>query len=174
MPKINTKQCVEIGAYVIMLLGSMAFGFMGRTAEMALAIVAGAIAFSLSNLDKFSKIKGAGFEAELKKKIETVIEKETEPVFSGETGDSALNVDKVDSNTTAVIDALQHPEYTWRYLGGITKDTGLTVEEVKKSIDWLTENGYVRKSLGKHGAIWNLTEGGRYLSAVIAFKDVKV
>ena len=51
---------------------------------MALAIVAGAMAFALINLDKFSKIKGAGFEAELRDQIEAVIEKETEPVLETE------------------------------------------------------------------------------------------
>lgn len=166
------KKFIEFVSFMIMLLGSLAFGYLGKPAEMGLAIVAGAIAFSLANLDKFSKIKGAGFEAELKEKIEAVIEKETEPTISGEEGNPVPDVSKIGTDTRAVINALRHHEYTWRYIGGIKQDTGLSTAEINKSIKWLIENGYTKQSLGKHGTIWNLTQDGRYLSAVIDFEHV--
>lgn len=40
------------------------------TAQMGLAIVAGAIAAAFINIDKFKSFKGAGFEAELQKVVE--------------------------------------------------------------------------------------------------------
>ncbi|BET59161.1 hypothetical protein GEO60473_22010 [Geobacter sp. 60473] len=53
------------------LLGvSTAFGYAGNIGAMSLSIVAGAIGMAFANLDKFQKIKGAGFEAELKKAVE--------------------------------------------------------------------------------------------------------
>ncbi len=55
----------------LFLLGvSTVFGFLEKTVAMSLSIVSGAIGMAFSNLDKFQKIKGAGFEAELKKAVE--------------------------------------------------------------------------------------------------------
>lgn len=56
---------------VLLVLGPACwFGYLGKTAEMGLAIVASSIAAAFINLDKFQKFKGAGFEAELKKAVE--------------------------------------------------------------------------------------------------------
>ncbi|MBV2135334.1 MAG: hypothetical protein KUF79_00840 [Candidatus Thiodiazotropha sp. (ex Ctena orbiculata)] len=175
MPKNEMKKIVEYSSFAVMLGISVIFGFMGHAAEMALAIVAGAIAFSFANIERFSKIKGAGFEAEFREKIQAVIEKETEPepVADGEFQNPVPNSRLVDENTRKVISALLHPEYTWRYLNGIKKETGLSSEDIRASIDWLITNGYARQSLGKSGQIWSLTEDGRYLFAVIAFEDVQ-
>ncbi len=162
----------QIVGYVVLLGVSTTLGFMGRPAEMGLAIIAGAIALAFSDLDKFSRIKGAGFEAELRetfKKVEAVIEKETEPLASGEERKSVPDVSRIDNATRSVVNALHHPEYTWRYLGGIKKDTGLSSEEVRRALDWLVENGYAQRTLGSKGTVWNLTDEGRYLSAVIDF-----
>jgi hypothetical protein len=53
-----------------MLLGiSSAYGFMGMTAEMGLAIIAGSIGLAFTNIDKISRFKGAGFEAEMCNKV---------------------------------------------------------------------------------------------------------
>lgn len=174
MRKNKMKKIVEYSSFTVMLGVSVIFGFMGYAAEMALAIVAGAIAFAFANIDRFSKIKGAGFEAELREKIQAVIEKETEPeLFSdGEAQTPVPNSRLVNENTRKVISALQHHEYTWRYINGIKKETQLSSEQIETSLDWLISNGYARQSLGKSGQIWSLTEDGRYLSAVIAFEDI--
>lgn len=57
-------------SFAVLLVGSLYFGYTGKPAEMGLAIVAGALGVALSNLDKFESIKGAGFEAKLRKAIE--------------------------------------------------------------------------------------------------------
>lgn len=163
------KSIVHVAAYIVLLGGSIVLGFLGKPAEMGLAIVAGAVALAFSDLEKFSRIKGAGFEAELREKLEAVIEKETEPPVSGEESTLVPDVSRIDKATRAVVSALQHPEYTWRYIAGIKKDTELQTEEVMKSLKWLMANGYVNQSQGKHGTVWNLTEEGRHLSAVIDF-----
>jgi len=163
------KTIVQIAAYIVLLVGSVVLGFLGKPTEMGLAVVAAAVALAFSDLEKFSRIKGAGFEAELREKLEAVIEKETEPQVSGEEGRLIPDVSRIDQTTRAVINALQHPEYTWRYMAGIKKDSNLKTEEVKKSLKWLLENGYAKQTQGKYGTVWNLTEEGRYLSAVIDF-----
>lgn len=167
------KNIVEAGSFILIIGGSFVFGIMGRPVEMGLAIVGGAISLSLANLEKFRKIKGAGFEAELIHKIEAVIEKETEVDISGEESKPVPAVSKIDRNTKAVINALRHHQYTWRYSGGIRKDTNLDAQQVNDSLKWLQDNGYVSQSLGKHGTIWNLTDDGRYLHTVIAFEKVQ-
>lgn len=43
------------------------FGYLGKTVEMGFAIVAGALASAFINLDKIKLVKGAGFEARIKK-----------------------------------------------------------------------------------------------------------
>jgi len=166
------KSKVSIASFTTILGGGILFGVLSRPTEMGLAIIAGAISLTFLNLDKFRKFRGAGFEAELVEQIQAVIEKETEQSFSGEEGKSVPDISQVDKNTRAVIDALQHPEYTWRYMGGLKKETKLSTSEIKKSLSWLKENGYAKQSLGKHGTIWNLTDDGRYLSAVIDFENI--
>lgn len=159
----------QIAGYTVLLVVSTMLGFMGNPVEMGLAIVAGAIALAFSDLDKFSRIKGAGFEAELREKVEAVIEKETEPLDYDKERKPVRDISSIDAGTRSVVSALHHPKYTWRYLGGIKKDTGLSSEEVRRALDWLVENGYAQRTLGSKGTVWNLTDEGRYLSAVIDF-----
>jgi hypothetical protein len=163
------KTIVQVTAYILLLVGSVVFGFLGKPAEMGLLIVAAALALAFSDLEKFSRIKGAGFEAELREKVEAVIEKETEPPVFREKGQAVPDVSRIDKATLAVVDALRRPEYTWRYMAGIKHDTKLSTDEVQKSLSWLVNSGYAKQTQGKHGTVWNLTEDGRYLSAVIDF-----
>lgn len=51
---------------------------MAMPAEMGLAILAGALGLGFSNIEKISRFKGAGFEAEMKM-VQTIIESQTEP-----------------------------------------------------------------------------------------------
>ena len=53
-------------AFAFILGGSGYFGYLGRPAEMGLAIVAGSIALAFSYIDKIQRFKGAGFEAEMR------------------------------------------------------------------------------------------------------------
>ena len=76
------------------------------------------------------------------------------------------------SNTEAVMNTLDHPKYTWRYLGGIKKDTGLNSNEVSRVLKWLVDYSFARQSQGKHGTIWSLTEEGRHLSRISDFEDL--
>jgi uncharacterized protein (UPF0333 family) len=55
---------------LLIIVPSLYFGYVGKSIEMGLAIVAGSIAGAFLNLDKFESFKGAGFEAELKKAVD--------------------------------------------------------------------------------------------------------
>lgn len=74
------KGFVQFVAFAILLVGTMVLAFLGKPAEMGLAIVAAAMALVFSDIERFKRIKGAGFEAELKEKVEAIVEKETEPL----------------------------------------------------------------------------------------------
>lgn len=48
---------------VILVVGpALIFGMFGRPAEMGLAVVAGAIAAAIINIDRIQRFKGDGFE----------------------------------------------------------------------------------------------------------------
>ena len=70
----SIKDIFSIFSYTMLLGISSIFGFMNMVEEMGLAILAGSIGLAFANIDKISKFKGAGFEAEMCK---TVLHKPT-------------------------------------------------------------------------------------------------
>jgi predicted HTH transcriptional regulator len=161
--KILAKCLIHFVAYAILLGGTMVLGFLGKPAEMGLAIVASAMALVFSDIERFKRIKGAGFEAELKEKVEAIVEKETEPIQAEDSARTSLLEVAVDTEAQAVLHALRNPRYTWRYLPGILNDSKLPKNTVSRKLEWLVQNGFARRSAGKHGSIWSLTEEGRSL-----------
>lgn len=173
MPKIPMmKQLIQFFAYTILLVGTMAFGFLGKPTEMGLAIVASAIALAFSDIERFKRFKGAGFEAELKEQVEAIVEKQTEPIHAEDSDATSPLAATIDPKTKVVMNALQHPEFTWRYLDGVIKDSKQPRELVIKTLQWLVENGFARRSIGKHGPIWSLTEEGRNKTVIDDFEVI--
>jgi 4-hydroxy-3-methylbut-2-en-1-yl diphosphate synthase IspG/GcpE len=170
--RITMKVLIQFAAFAILLAGTMVLAFLGKPAEMGLAIVAAAMALVFSDIERFKKIKGAGFEAELAEKVEAIVEKETEPLKSEDSEETSPLAAPIDTDTKAVMDALQHPEYTWRYLPGIVGDTKRPKSVVSKKLAWLVENGFARRSIGRHGPIWSLTEEGRTRNVIDDFEDL--
>ncbi|MGE0081717.1 MAG: hypothetical protein AB7U81_10505 [Thiohalomonadaceae bacterium] len=155
------KKTVQLVAYAVLLPGTLAFGLLGRPAEMGLAIVAAAIALAFADIERFSRIRGAGFEAEMREQFQAVLEKETEIPPKGEP-----RLAGVDAAALAVMGALANPGYTWRYFGGVRKDSGLDNKQTARTLGWLVAQGYARRSQARHGSIWSLTaEGRRVLAA---------
>ncbi|MCG8514690.1 MAG: hypothetical protein MI740_11145 [Halanaerobiales bacterium] len=64
---LNLKNNIVI---IIIILPAIYFGYIGKSTEMGLAIVAGAIVAAFINIDKIQRFKGAGFEAEMRKMVE--------------------------------------------------------------------------------------------------------
>ena len=63
------KKIVFWISFLFSLIVSFYFGYIDKLGAMSLSVVGGAIGMAFANLDKFTKIKGAGFEAELKKAV---------------------------------------------------------------------------------------------------------
>ncbi|HEY9202627.1 MAG TPA: hypothetical protein VIQ81_13625 [Gammaproteobacteria bacterium] len=150
---------------VIVLLGvSSVLGFLSLTTEMGLAILAGAIGLAFSNIDKISSFEGAGFKAEMRKKIEAVVEKETE-----QDADTAETVSSEQESETSkesieykLLLALNSQRYTWRTLSGLSKETGYNQLMLIPVLQELSKLGYIMQSQGDKGLIWSLTLNGRH------------
>jgi len=154
------KPVVQIAAYALLLLGTLFFGAKGQAAEMGLAIVASSIALAFAEIERFSRIRGAGFEAELRDQFQAVLEKETEvPSQARIHGD--LVTEPLEPRIVAVMRALADPGYTWRYFGGVRKDSKLDSKDVSYALNWLVTAGYARRSQKNEGPIWSLTAKGR-------------
>jgi len=101
---------------------------------------------------------------ELEKKMDTLFAKETEP--ADESTGPMLTVRGFSVNnepTRMVMKALGNPKYTWRYLGGLMKETRLSAAEVLSPIAWLLENKLATESTIKDKRQWALSQDGRDL-----------
>lgn len=153
-----------------MLLGiSSCMAFLGKPTEMGLAIMAGALGLAFANLDKFSKFKGGGFEAELRDKIEAVIEKETESDPDDEKNTVQYYNSEFNTEEQAVIHALSNPAFTWRTLSGISSESKVSESQAWSILVKLCElemaaTGNKNKS-GK--MIWSPTKKARNISILM-------
>ncbi len=59
-----------IASVFVIVIPTVYFGFEGQPTEMGIMAVAGSIAAAFINIDKIQKVKGAGFEAEMKKVVD--------------------------------------------------------------------------------------------------------
>lgn len=152
----------QIASFVVLLGGSLVLGFLGRPTEMGIAVLAGALGLAFSNIDKIARFKGAGFEAEMRDRIETIVEKETEPDVRGrEPGDRLEAYGLVGDEAPRIVKALMNPSYTWRYVSGISEESGASREKVREILDWLMKNDLAKSSQGVTGRVWALTGKGR-------------
>ena len=164
--KYTSKDYLQIASFVVLLGCSFFLGLLGKSAEMGLSILAGAISLAFLNIDKIKKFKGAGFEAEMQEKIEAIIEKETEPTQNSNTGMVTIEAYGTGETEKKLIKALSNPKYTWRYFGGLLKESELTEEEVTHTLNWLIEHKFTNTIHGEHGKLWTLSAKGRRV-----FKD---
>lgn len=150
-----------------MLFGvSTFFGFMGKPTEMSLAIAAACLGFVFSNIDRLVKVKGPGFEAEMRERTvaESVVAEQTDNVDHLRT----LGL-QIGSARQGIMNALIHTDYSSRYVGGLVAETGLTKEVVSGELDWLLNNGLVSRRVDKNVYLWNLTEKGMALLPMVVF-----
>ncbi|EHI9242792.1 ArsR family transcriptional regulator [Vibrio vulnificus] len=161
-----SNRVLSIGSTLVLLVAPIGFGYLGQTVEMGLAVVAGSLGLAFSNLDKISRFKGAGFEAEMRDQqlAEAVIVKQTEDTDALK----SLAFD-IDSRRQAIMHALLHTNYQSRYISGLAADTGYSKECVRDELDWLKESGLVEKRNSTKGYLWNLTEKGMAVLPIVVF-----
>jgi len=67
----------------------------------------------------------------------------------------------VGNEAPKIVRALLNPKFTWRYVSGISKESGCTSDEVEKILDWLQKNELARSFSGALATSWALTPKGR-------------
>ena len=158
------KKFAQISSFVVLLGVSTVLGLLGYAAEMGVSVTAGFLGLIFSNLDRIARFKGGGFEAEFIEKVEAVLEKEIEP-------DVAISAVKsegyglVGEDPPKVIRALYSDKYAWRYVSGISQESGVPRDKVENTLEWLTKNGLGKALDGRTGKIWALTPKGREVFA---------
>lgn len=155
--------CLKVISAIVLLVVPVWFGYLTKTTEMGLSILAGALGLAFSNLDKISEFSGAGFSAKMKEQVQAVIDKETEVSPEREGNEASIS----NSKETKVLKALADPKYTWRTLSGLSKDTGLNESELLKMLTLLVGNELAQcANKNKTGEmIWSLTTLGRVHAA---------
>ena len=160
---MDTKYLLPVTSSVVLFGVSTILGFCGKPAEMGLAIVAGSIGLAFSNIDKIKYFEGAGFKAEMIDKINTIVDKETEPEISTEVAIEEQSPFLYDLNDTdiKILESLNSQKYTWRTATGVSKEIGLTSTATSGLLMSLSHHGLVKDSKGPKGKIWALTNTGR-------------
>jgi hypothetical protein len=82
------------------LVASSFFGYIGKPAEMGLAILAGATALAFANLGKICRFKGVGFEGEMRRDFKGHPLKFNFQIFPGETFQASKKKKSVNSANT--------------------------------------------------------------------------
>mgnify|MGYP003388239945 CR=1 FL=1 len=152
------KIAFQIASYSMLLGVSSAYGFLSKPTEMGLAVLAGALGLAFSNLDKISKFKGAGFEAEMNM-VQTMIESQTEPTL--EQKEEAKTKDDLSSVENQILKRLQKPGYTWRYAKTVAGEISEGILSTENSLTSLMSRGFAKSGKGSNGEIWAITTLGK-------------
>ena len=158
----SLNKWLSIVSAIVLLIVTTILALMGKSVEMGLTIIAGAIGLSFANIEKIRRFKGAGFEAEMWDKIQTIVDKETE--IETDSISETIGSRSTD-RMQAVLSALGDPRYTWRYLGGLARDARLEMDEAKEELSSLVDQGYAKTIKGRRGPLWTLTNSGRIILA---------
>lgn len=142
----------------MLLVISAIYGFMSLAAEMSLAILAGSLGLAFANIDKISKFKGAGFEAEMNM-VHTMLETQTEP--SVEQKEHAKTQRDLTHDESCILACLLMPGYTWRYANTISGETGISKNETVDYLHSLMNQGFAKNGNGSNGEIWSITALGK-------------
>ena len=161
---MSVQAILSIATFAFLFVGSAVFGLKGQAAEMALVVLASALALAFLNIDKIQRFKGGGFEAEMRQQLASIVEAQTEP--SPENLPDKVSVSEInfDDRTFRVLRALANPKYTWRYPSGISEELSMPRNHVQGALDRLSDQGLAIFVQGrKGGSIWALTTEGRAL-----------
>ncbi|MEW6995631.1 hypothetical protein AADZ84_15355 [Colwelliaceae bacterium MEBiC 14330] len=152
----------QIASFAVLLIISTVYGFLSLTTEMGLAIVAGSLGLAFSNIDKISKFKGAGFEAEMNM-VHTLLESQTEP--SPEQQEEAKIQNDLSHDENCILACLLVQGYTWRYANTISAETGISKTKTGAYLHSLMNKGFTQNGKGTNGEIWSITSLGKTVQA---------
>lgn len=159
LKETHIKSLFQCGSYSVLLVVTIVFGYMKMPVEMGLSILAGALGLAFSNIDKISKFKGAGFEAEMNM-VRDFVENQTEP--SPAQKEEAKQKDDITESENLVLKSLQKPGYTWRYAKTVSGEVSLPIHETERILSALMSRGLAKSGKGANGKeIWAITNLGK-------------
>ena len=163
-------------SFMVMAFLGMSFtlAYLGKVAELAGFVVAGAFSLFFLKLDSFKEFSGGGISAKLKDRIDS-LEADLEPIKIKETEPEAEEKDRVlneelpeygvdsdpEKDDMDVLFAITNSKFSWRTAGGIKADTKLSMVKVKKALQRLQFKGLVMKTERADGkSLWSGTKSG--------------
>lgn len=164
------KSLFKMASFFVLLVISSVFGFLSLTTEMGLAILAGALGLAFSNIDKISKFKGAGFEAEMNM-VHTMLENQTEPTL--EQKEQAKAQAELTHDENCILVCLLQEGYTWRYANTISAETGISQTQTGAYLHALMAKGMTKNGKGRNGEIWSITALGKSVHQQYLLKKAK-
>lgn len=170
------------GVGLLALLGGPVwFALQGKPVEAGIVIASSVLFLVFIDLDRFESFGAAGVTAKMRKaskKIEATLESVTEPVLveaqkkrtkgvrtvdraAPEVADVTLPATQASEDQKAVLGALVNTAYTWRYIKGVTQDSGLPRARAMAALEELAIDRMVHVSEGKFGTVWAPSSLGR-------------
>jgi hypothetical protein len=152
---------------------SFVLAYLGKPAELAGFVMAGALSLAFLKLDSFKEFSAGGFSAKLKERIEA-IERDIGPIKSKETepdevepaGEALADECFLDKGFQEVLSALTNGKYSWRTLSGLATTTDLTRDRLLGILAKLEQRGLATTSKSGSGKkIWGATFKGHDMVA---------
>jgi hypothetical protein len=144
---------------------SFYLAYVGKPAELAGFVVAGALSLVFLKLDSFKEFSGGGFSAKLKERVEN-LERDIAPIKSKQTDpeSEASSLPEhffLGEESEKVLFSLTNGKYSWRTLGGLKADTKLAEKKLVSILKKLELDGLAYASKSSSGnEIWGATEKG--------------
>lgn len=155
------------------------FGLLGKSTEMGLIIVAGAIGLAFLNIDKIQRFKGAGFEAEMKKAVEeanaTIEQLRNVATTSARATLTSLMAGNFMNGTTFENRLELHDQLISNLaeIGASKRQIEVADEMWKRGIGVIYHRGIRNKLEGrKHPSQLNIEAGEKVLAASREFQDL--
>lgn len=157
-----------VATYVI---ASFILALLGKPAELAGFVVAGALGLVFLRLDEFKEFSGGGFSAKLRERLDEIQEelepiklKETEPDRSGEVTEETQRKIGLNPEEIRVLDAVSNSRYTWRTQRGVAKELKLDAEIIAGVISSLVDQSLVSKTVSGDRELYSATQTGHIVS----------
>lgn len=149
-------------------VGTFVLGYIGKNIEMGIFAACGGICMAFLKLELFKEFSGAGFTAklreeinEVKRDLEPIKVKETEPEELFNDKHKTVNDIKLDRIQLEALDAIESSRFTFRTVSGIAKEKGFTLPSVKKALKELEKLSLVSEVAGRKAPLWSITTLGK-------------
>ena len=161
LPELSWKQLGTLAVFVVLVGSPVGFGIFGKVAEAGVSVLACCLALAFIHIDKLKRFKGGGFEAEMKDQVDAMVAAESEPEQDGEPSGVSVEWYGLDPAAQQIVNSLNSSRYTWRSIGGICKESGLSRQTVLRQLQWLEKVGLALKVGAGRQVNWGLTKKGR-------------